>query len=148
MIAKAFSQVLQTSHIELFVFCLVGSICLFSSHTSLCLYNLIFPANIIAQTMNFPDVFVLNDLIRKICNRRDGALFAREALECWNYIMATWDIGAKRTFWAYYYKNESAGQKFLLHYYMDYFDDVHEVWTCSNPSAAAVHTMRTVHWLA
>ena len=60
--------------------------------------------------------------------------------------MATWDIGAKRTFWRYYKGDESTAQEFLLHYYMTYFVD--NKWNCKNPSAAAVHTMRRVWFVS
>ncbi len=100
--------------------------------------------SILSQTTNMdsPDVCVLNAFIRQVCRSKSALLFLSELLEVQGFILTTWDIGAKRTFWRYYIGDERTAQWFLLHYYTTYF--VNNNWTCKNPSAAAVHTMRWV----
>jgi hypothetical protein len=56
------------------------------------------------------------------------------------HIHRSFDDGALRTLWAYFYDNIDLLEHCLLHYYLDWFEN--DAWTCRNPSAALVWSVR------
>lgn len=97
--------------------------------------------------MDFPDIYVLNAMLRKICSKH-YVLFGWEALTIQEFIITSWDIGAKRTFWAYFgdERDWKIAEGCLATYYLAYYAEATHSWTCNNPSAAAVHTVRKCSW--
>lgn len=65
-----------------------------------------------------------------------------EGRMCCQFILQHWDLGALRTWWAYYNFNLEYAELCLLHYFILWYNDHTHMWTCKHPSAAAVHTVR------
>jgi hypothetical protein len=103
--------------------------------------------------MDFPCFFVCNALLKKICAKctlplGSYILFPWEASAIQDFIITSWDYGAKRTFYAYYAHDRDwqDAEKCLALYYWTYYDEASHTWRCNNPSAAAVHTVRKCSW--
>ena len=60
------------------------------------------------------------------------------------HVFRYWDIGARRTFWAYFAAEDcwKEAEQCLALYFFGFYDEATRAWTCRNPSAAAVHTIR------
>ena len=89
--------------------------------------------------------------IRRVCKRQKYML-GHEALTIQDYIFSQWDFYALRTWWWYFRYDICEAELTLLDYYFKYYHEISQIWSCINPSAAAVHTARycfyTRFWFA
>jgi len=83
----------------------------------------------------------LSAAIRRVCQRQSYML-GHEASTVQEYILSQWDFYALRTWWWYFYDDIDQAELSTLDYYFRYYNEASQTWSCINPSAAAVHTVR------